>query len=76
MRVGSIVVRVKPGSLELVEEQLKACEGVDIVHRTDEGFAIVVEADTPKAQRHIHEEISQWPQVEEALVVFQSSEVE
>ncbi len=75
-RIGSLVVRVQPGSHPTVLSRLEAIPGVEIADQTAEGFAVVLEARTAKQQRIRHEEIAGWPEVIEALVVFQSGQVE
>ncbi len=75
MPIGGIVIRVKPGQAQIVARRLRELPDVEVASITDQGLALVLAADTVKAQKLRHDDISGWPEVEEARVVFQSSEV-
>jgi nitrate reductase NapAB chaperone NapD len=75
MRIGGVVVRVRPGSVDTVAERLKTMGDVLIAHRTEDGLALVLEGASPAEQEASHRLIAGWPEVDEASVVFQSSEV-
>ena len=72
MFIGGVVVRVQPAAAREVEVSLRALPGVQIADSTEEGFALVLEGETPKQQRQRHEAIEQWPGVEQVRLVFQS----
>ncbi|MBI3268378.1 MAG: chaperone NapD [Planctomycetes bacterium] len=76
MFVGGVVVRVLPDCLEAVRERLQVQSGVQIASTAADGFALVLEAQSPDAQKAWHDEVSGWPGVREVQLVFQSSEVD
>ncbi len=75
MRIGGIVVRVHPGTTDAVAAKLRTMSNIEIAHRTEAGFALVMQADSPTAQEDQHQVIADWPEVREASVVFQTNEV-
>lgn len=75
MRIGGIILRVHPGTADAVASKLGTISNMEIAHRTDDGFALVIQAESPAEQEEQHQEIAAWPEVREASVVFQSSEV-
>ncbi len=75
MRIGGIVVRVHPGTTDAVASRLGTMSNIEIAHRTEAGFALVMQADSPATQEEQHQVIADWPEVREASVVFQTSEV-
>jgi nitrate reductase NapAB chaperone NapD len=48
---------------------------IEIAHRTEAGFALVMQAESPATQEEQHRLIADWPEVREASVVFQTNEV-
>ena len=75
MNIGGAVVRIKPAFFEEVLGQLTEMRGVEIAQSKREGFAIVIEGESPKIQAKKHRDIARWPGVESVQLVFQSSEV-
>lgn len=78
MPIGGIVVRVLPrfrARIDALEHRLSRLPGVEVTSITDEGLALVMETETVGQQRELHEQITRWPEVEQALVAFQSREV-
>lgn len=75
-RIAGLLVRARRGWGATVRERLAATPGMEIVSATADGFAVVLEAPTAADQEAVHESIAARPEVEEALVVFQSGEVE
>ncbi len=74
MPVAGVVVRIRDGAAGQVATLLEALEGVEVVEQTDDGFALVIEADTARQQRALHERIADWSGVEQASLVLQSCE--
>ena len=75
MRIGGIILRIHPGTADAVASKLGTISNLQNAHRTEDGFALVIEAESPADQEVKHREIAAWPEVREASVVFQSSEV-
>jgi nitrate reductase NapAB chaperone NapD len=75
MRYGGVLLRVRPGRSDYVAARIEQIDGVEVVQRTADGLALVVGASSPAEQERRHREIAAWPEVVEASVVFQSSEV-
>ena len=69
--MGTLIVRVDPGSRKRVRSRLTTMAGAEIVGEAGPGFAVLLEADTAKQQEKRHREIASWFGVREALVVFQ-----
>ncbi len=74
MPVAGVVVRIRDGAGIKVASLLDELDGVEVVEQTDDGFALVIEADTARQQRELHERIADWSEVEQASVVLQSGE--
>ncbi len=74
MPVAGVVVRIRDGAGSKVASLLDELDGVEVVEQTDDGFALVIEADTARQQRELHERIADWSEVEQASVVLQSGE--
>ena len=75
-RVAGLLVRSADGRERAVRSLLERTAGVEIVAVDEPGFAILLEAETPRDQEAVHQAIVSRPEVAEALVVFQSTEVE
>ncbi len=75
MRIGGVVIRVSPGTAGKIASRLGTMPNIEIAHRNETGFAIVIQADSPALQESQHKLIAGWPEVEEASVVFQTNEV-
>ena len=75
MRVASMVVTASPGGAPALHGKLGALSGVEVVEADGNALAVLLEAETPTAQRHMHERISELAEVESVALVFQSSEV-
>ncbi len=76
MYIGSAVVQVGEGATIRVGEQLEQLEGVEVVGRAEQGLAVVIEADSPKQQKQLHDRVAGLSGVEGVSLVFQSSEVD
>ncbi len=74
--IGSLVVHSFPGQELAVLRRLDTLDGVSVVGSNGRSMAVVLEADSSKLQVSRHKEIARWPEVEEALVVFQGREDE
>ncbi len=75
-RIGAILVRVREDAAEQVILRLGRMPGVEVVETHKHKLAVLIEGDSPKEQEKRHREIAGWPDVMEALMVFQSGEVE
>ena len=72
MPVGSLVVRTRPSMGDGVVRRLSHLPGATVVGREDNALAVVLEAGSAREQERCHKQIAAWPDVEEALVVFQA----
>ncbi len=68
--IGSLVVHALPGREDEVVRRLDTLAGVTVVGSNGRSLAVVLEAENSKLQVSRHKEITRWPEVEEALVVF------
>lgn len=75
MRVGSMIIRVRPGAVSAVVSRLERIEGVEVIDQRYDGVALLIEASTASAQRALHARIASLPDVGQASLVFQSSEI-
>jgi nitrate reductase NapAB chaperone NapD len=74
--IGSLVVHAHAGQELAVLRRLDTVEGVSVVGSDGRSLAVVLEADNSKQQVSRHKEIARWPEVEQALVVFQGRDDE
>ena len=75
MRIASLLIRSHPGSGEQVKQALLAMGEIEVVEQLDDDFAVVLQTESVSAQKAKHAQIQGLPQVQEARLVFLTSEV-